>query len=74
MFTAWMAEWSKAVDLSDSKRIYYTHYRKMQGFEPPSTQHNGFNIFQLKNIVVPGWYICSYSVVVITVDFEIHFT
>ena len=46
-----MAEGSKAVDLSDSKRIYQTHYRKMQEFEPPSTQHNGFNIFQLKNIV-----------------------
>ena len=44
----------------------------MQEFEPPSTQHNGFNIFQLKNIVVPGENTCSYSVVVITVDFEIY--
>ena len=69
-----MAEWSKAVDLSDSIGVYYTHYRKMQEFEPPSTQHNGFNIFQLKNIVVPKRYICSYSVAVITVDFEIYFT
>lgn len=44
----------------------------MQEFEPPSTQHNGFNISQLKNIVVPGENTCSYSVVVITVDFEIY--
>ena len=43
-------------------------------FESRIVQHNGFNIFQLKNIVVPGENTCSYSVVVITVDFEIHFT
>jgi hypothetical protein len=26
----------------------------VRGFEPHTVQHNGFNIFQFKNIVVPG--------------------
>ena len=45
----------------------------MHGFEPHTVQNViGFNISLIKNIVVPGGYICSYSVVVITVDFDIY--
>ena len=36
----------------------------------PTSRSIMVSIFPIKNIVVPGGYICSYSVVVITMDFE----
>ena len=58
-----MAEWSKAVDLRYSFWILSNPLSMMRGFEPLFVQKKRRNRSK-------GFTFCSYSVVVITSDFE----